>query len=234
MPVRPDRRHGRRRSARRSRAGTRRRRSRPTGAVARPAIPLRGRPRVAEPHIDVGDADGDQQHGHRDDPGLLGGEQQRGGHRPGEQVLGLAPVEIEDRGDHQRERQRRQQHLVDEVARDVDLGRRQGQQRRRRERRHRAQVPSQREHERDEQEPEHDRHQSHRLGRQPEQDLREEREVVERRPVVVGRIVGVGAVADQVRGEEPVDALVVVERVEGQFRQADGGGDQQDDERGWA
>jgi hypothetical protein len=52
----------------------------------------------------VTDDDRDQDDGDRDDPGLLGREQQRRGDGTEQQVLRLAPVQVVDRGHDETER----------------------------------------------------------------------------------------------------------------------------------
>ena len=163
--------------------------------------------------------------------GLLGGEDQRGRRTDPERPGRVPRAQVQQRRRDERHREGDEQRLVDEVARDVDGARGEGEQEPSDERGDRAEDRPEAEDGGHRHEAEHDRHEPHRLVRESEQDLRCKREVEERRAVVVRRVVLPRATSHEHRGEPAVHAFVVVEGVHPELGEPDQGGNDEDDER---
>jgi hypothetical protein len=122
------------------------------------------------------------------------------------------------RGHHHGEREEGEHHLVYEVAREENDAGRQREERGGGERADRAEVTTQREREPHRRHAEDDGDETHHPRVEQLKTLREQGErqgeVIERRAVIVARVVVEDAGAHQVVEEEPVDAFVVVDRSE--------------------
>ena len=140
-------------------------------------------------------------------------------------------AQVQQRRCDQRHREGDQQRFVDEVARNVDGARGEGEQEPSDQRGDRAKDRPEAEDGGHRHEAEHDRHEPHRLVRESKQDLRYQREVEQRRAVIVRRVVVPRAASHEHRGEPAVDAFVVVEGVHPELREPDQGGNDKDDKR---
>ena len=166
----------------------------------------------------------------RDERGLLGGEEE-----PEGESRGYEPPSLAGRGGGRREdhaqREGHEERLVDEVSREKDGAGRGGVEGGGGKRHGRARPREQAPQHHQGQQPEEYGGAAHRRIGESQDGHERKREVVERRPVIVARVVLVGALADQAGQEEAVDALVVVERAQAQVlaKQEQGEGE---DEKG--
>ncbi len=166
---------------------------------------------------------------HRDERGLLGGEEKSQGKSGGQEPPSLAAL-APGRGGHREQGEGDEEALVDEVPREEHGARRGGEEGPGREghglARAREEAPQ---HEDGEQSEDH-RGAAHRRVGEAQDGDEGKGQVVEGGAVVVARVVLVDALADQPGQEETVDALVVVERAQAQVLAAQEHGDGQDGE----
>ena len=181
-------------------------------------FPGHARSSVGEPHINLRHTEREQEYADRDDGRFFRCKEKRSRKRAEQKINRIGAFVVAQSGDDNPQREENKMRLVYEVARDVNVTGRKRYEYGCRERADSSYVATQRESEPDGCDAEDDGHKANGNGVQSGSfaekkavEFRDdEREIVERRTMIVRRVVMIYALAVKRREEESVDAFVVV------------------------